>query len=146
MEKWQLSLIDKSLFVIAEIRKLLLCHMYPKPLLKSTYIFFAITGIAKKVTKFRESWWICLNFLLAALLLLMPRANNYILESFQDFLIELDMKPRMQIVENEQFFTKWHLPKLWTTSMNISKFSKLLFSVQNWLNLSEKIFLWRMLD
>ena len=58
----------------------------------TTYLyFFAITGIAKKVTKFRESWWICLNFLLAALLLLMPRANNYLLESFQDFLIELDM-------------------------------------------------------
>ena len=29
--------------------------------------------------------------MLAALLLLMPRANNYLLESFQDFLIELDM-------------------------------------------------------
>ena len=56
-----------------------------------TYIFLPLTGIAKKVTKFRESWWICLNFLLAALLLLMPRANNYLLESFQDFLIELDM-------------------------------------------------------
>ena len=41
---------------------------------------------------------------------------------------------------NKHFFTKSDLPKLWTTSTNISKFvlSKSFFCVINWLNLSEK--------
>ena len=59
------------------------------------------------------------------------------LEPFQDFLIKMDMKPRMQLVEISSFYyivSPSDLPKLWATFSNISKFwfSKKYFSVENW--------------
>ena len=61
------------------------------------------------------------------------------------FFDQVGIKPCMHLVEKKHFFTKSNLPKLWTTSWNISKlvFSKSFLCVKNWLNLSEIKFLWR---
>ena len=60
-------------------------------------------------------------------------------DTIQDFLIELDMKPHLHLVEISilslnNVTVRLTKIKLWTTSSNISKFwfSKLFFSVENW--------------
>ena len=62
-------------------------------------------------------------------------------ETVQDFLIKLDIKPPMHILEISNFSLNNDLPKLWTTLSNISKFwvSKSFFSIKNWSNLSSFI-------
>ena len=65
----------------------------------------------------------------------------FLVESFQDFLIELDMKPRMHLVETSIFSLNnvtVRLTKIMNNLLEHLKFwlSKSFFSVKNWSNLS----------
>ena len=77
--------------------------------------------------------------------------KNLSLESFQDFLIKLDINPRMHLVEISIFSLNNITVRLTKIMNNLLKHLKILifilfFSVKNWRNLSKKNFLWRILD
>ena len=72
----------------------------------------------------------------------MGKCTDYGLESVENFLIKLDMKPCMHLVKISICSINNVLPKLWTTSSKSqnSKFSKSFFIAENWSNLSKKNF------
>ena len=102
----------------------------------------------KNSNKFKNAVIVCLEQHYKVMYSLESISSNSVLESVQDFLIKLDMKPFMHLVEIS-IFPQDHviirLTKIWSTSSNISKFvlSKSLFCLKNWSNLSEKKIPWR---
>ena len=81
---------------------------------------------------------------------LIPNAALWysLLETVQDFLIKLDIKPIMHLLEISIFLLNNDLVRLTKIMNNLVKDLKILsFKVIfQWLNLSEKKFLWRIFD
>ena len=93
-----------------------------------------------------EPEWICQNAIKIDQMIHQMTGNRFRLETVQDCLIKLGIKPQMHRLEKSIFSLNNDLVRLTKITLSkISKFwvSKSFFSVKNWSNLSKKYYLWR---